>query len=70
MSVNSVWLLKYPFPAQQKFSIENLGLYLHVEPTPTTKKLSGGIFLIFEVRINRGPLRGHFFNLDASEGAN
>jgi len=47
VSVNSAWLLQYPFPAQQKFSSENIGLYPHVKPIPTTKKVFGGIFLIF-----------------------
>jgi len=43
LSVKTVWLLKYPFPAQQKLCSENIGSYLHVEPIPTTKKQPGGI---------------------------
>ena len=43
VSVKTVWLLKYPFPAQQKLCSENIGSYLHVEPIPTTKKQPGGI---------------------------
>jgi len=43
LSVKTVWLLKYPFPAQQKLCSENIASYLHLEPIPTTKKQPGGI---------------------------
>ena len=57
-SVKSVWVLKYPCQAQQKFSSENIASYLHVEPIPTPKKTSSGNFSIFSRRDSPRPLRG------------
>ena len=36
--VITVWVLKYPFPTQQKLCIQNRNLYIHVQAIPTTKK--------------------------------
>ena len=49
----TVWVLKYPFPTQQKLCIQNRNLYIHVQAITTTKKKTGGNLRIFKVH---GPL--------------
>ena len=56
--VITVWVLKYPFPTQQKLCIQNRNLYIHVQAIPTTKKKKKNVGNIRILKVH-GPLKGH-----------
>jgi len=58
--VITVWVLKYPFPTQQKLCIQNRNLYIHVQAIPPQKKKNWWQLTNFETpRALGGPLKGH-----------